>query len=241
MKVAIYNDCHTIRYNHFGCELVMETFTDQLKRVDCELVGTVKKDQIRNKHMVKSVLDKADLVIVNGEGSFHHNRRNDILDIAENWPSILVNTVFEKNTTKGKLKSFKYISCRESFSSNECAKELGENVDTIPDIIFTNKRLLALKHTPKYDLIKVRHHSDLRTLNSADYFLNTLKEYKSVSSVSYHALIVSLLIGQNIQEVIKSNTHKNEGLMHDYNTDPHYIENSKAKINSLFENIHNIK
>ena len=110
MKVAIYNDCFTENYKHFGCELVMETFKDQLKRVDCEFVGSVKKDMIRNEKHVASVLDKADLVIINGEGSFHHDRRNDILEVGAKWPSILINTVFQDNSTKGQLKKFKYIN-----------------------------------------------------------------------------------------------------------------------------------
>ena len=93
MKVVIYNDCDVDSYKHFGCELVMETFRDQLKRVDCELIGTITKDQITKNKTDFSLLDKADLVIVNGEGSFHHNRRNDIYEIGSKWPSILINSI----------------------------------------------------------------------------------------------------------------------------------------------------
>lgn len=239
MKVAIYNDCFTRNYKHFGCELVMETFRDQLKRVDCELVGTIKKDIYRDQAHVTSILDKADLVIINGEGSFHHNRRNDILDIGEKWPSILINTVFQENKTNGRLNNFKYISCRESFSATHCARQLRKSVDTVPDIIFTNKRLANLKFNPSKDLVKVRHGSELNTKNSADYFMKTLSQYHSVSSISYHALIISIILGQNIQEVIPSNTHKNQALIHDFLSDSNYVENSRKKVNALFENIHN--
>jgi isopentenyl phosphate kinase len=240
MKVAIYNDCFTENYKHFGCELVMETFKDQLKRVDCEFVGSVKKDMIRNqqKH-ISSILDKADLVIINGEGSFHHNRRSDILEVGEKWPSILINTVFQDNKTEKRLKNFKYISCRESFSAAACARQIGKPVDTVPDIIFTNKRLAKLKHKPIKNLVKVRHGSDLNTKNSAEYFMNTLAQYKGVSSISYHALIISIILGQRIAEVIPANTHKNQGLIHDFLSDSNYVKNSRKKVNNLFENIHN--
>lgn len=239
MKIAIYNDCFTANYKHFGCELVMETFKDQLNRVDCELVGTIKKDMYRNSSHVSSILDKADLVIINGEGSFHHDRRNDILDIGEKWPSILINTVFQNNKTNGRLNNFKYISCRESFSAAKCAKQAKKPIDTVPDIIFTNKRLANLKFNPSKELIKVRHGSDLSTKNAADYFMNTLSQYHRVSSISYHALIISLILGQTIEEVVPSNTHKNEALIHDFLSDSNYVENSRVKINNLFENIHN--
>ena len=42
MRVAIYNDTFIARRPHFGCELVMTTFREQLDRVGIELVGTVK-------------------------------------------------------------------------------------------------------------------------------------------------------------------------------------------------------
>jgi hypothetical protein len=240
MKVAIYNDCFTQNYKHFGCELVMETFKDQLKRVDCEFVGSVKKDMMRDEKHVASVLDKADLVIVNGEGSFHHDRRNDILSVGAKWPSILINTVFQNNKTKGQLKNFKFISCRESFSAAACARQFGKPVDTIPDIIFTNKRLAELKFNPTKDLVKVRHGSELNTKNTAEYFMNTLAQHKSVSSISYHALIISMILGQRIKRVIPSNTYKNAALVHDFLSDSNYVENSRKKVNTLFDNLHSI-
>jgi len=130
MKIAIYNDCDINSYKHFGCELVMETFREQLNRVDCELVGTVTRNRYNNKGHVKKILDKADLVIVNGEGSLHHNRRNDILSVGQKWNSILINTVFQANDGNG-LKDFRYFSCRESYSANEAAKAGDINVDVL--------------------------------------------------------------------------------------------------------------
>lgn len=240
MKIAIYNDCFATEYKHFGCELVMETFRDQLNRVDCELVGTVKKDEFKDDSLVSRILGKADLVIVNGEGSFHNNRRNDILRIGEKYPSILVNTVFQNNKTNRLLENFKYISCRESLSASECGRELGKKVDVVPDIIFTNKRIAKMKFNPKKDIIKVRHGSNLNTKNSAEYFMNELSQYRSVSSVSYHALIISIILGQDIKEVVASNTHKNESLMNDFLRDSEYVANSRNKVNNLFESLHSI-
>lgn len=238
MKVAVYNDCFTPRYKHFGCELVMETIKDQLERVDIEYIGSITKDEIRDKSKINELFDKSDLVIVNGEGSFHHNRRNDILDIGDKWNSILINTVYQNNTPDSRLSKFKYISCRESFSARAMSENMGKPIDTVPDVIFTNKRLHDLKFNPTKDLIKVRHGSELSTKNSADYFMKTLADHKRISSISYHALIISIILGQEIHEVMPSNTHKNEALIHDFNSDPNYVENSRKSVNDLFDQLH---
>jgi hypothetical protein len=238
MKVAVYNDCFTPKYKHFGCELVMETIKDQLQRVGCEYIGSITKDEIRDLNKIKTLFDRADLVIVNGEGSFHHNRRNDILNIGDKWNSILINTVYQSNMIDSRLEKFKYISCRESFSAKEMSKDIGMPIDTVPDVIFTNKRLHATEYNPSKDIIKVRHGSELSTENSADYFIKTLADHKRISSISYHALIVSIILGQEIYEVISSNTHKNEALIHDFNSDPNYVQNSMKSVNDLFDRLH---
>lgn len=245
MKVAIYNDCDTDRYKHFGCELVMETFRNQLDRVGCELIGTVTKDEASKgkRAYEKTVLDPADLVIVNGEGSFHHNRRNDIYDVGERWPSILINTLFQDNNHGERLKSFKYISCRESFSAREASKASGLTIDTIPDVIFTNERLRKLKLNPVKEHVHVGHFSagDLSTRNTSKVFLENINQYESTTSISYHSLIISIMLGQTIKEVLKANTHKNQALIHDMNqasSREEYIASSQEKINTLFEKIH---
>ena len=242
MKIAIYNDCDINSYKHFGCELVMETFREQLNRVDCELVGTVTRNRYNNKGHVKKILDKADLVIVNGEGSLHHNRRNDILSVGQKWNSILINTVFQANDGNG-LKDFRYVSCRESYSANEAAKAGDINVDVIPDIIFTNKRLQKLKLIGDKEHAVIEHfkRGDISTNNNAEKFLNEMMRYRTISSVSFHSLIIAMILGQEIIKIIPTTTHKNDGLMKDYNSDENFISNSKEKINRLFERLHEWK
>ena len=42
MNVVIYNDTlNAFNRRHFGCELVMKTFEEQLNRVGIELLGTI--------------------------------------------------------------------------------------------------------------------------------------------------------------------------------------------------------
>ena len=246
MKVSIYNDCWVPKKQpHFGCELVMETFKEQLERTGHEFVGSVKLNDRNN----REPLDKSDLVIVNGEGSFHHNRRNDILEIGKNYNAILINTVYQENTCNGLLKNFRYISTRESFSRDAMLKEnpnQGLNVQVIPDVIFTNKRLNEFVPTRTKDYGHIRHfinsnESDMiKTLQHADTFLPLMGDYKTISTVSYHSIIIAYMFGIGIREVISSNTHKNESIVHDcqkFGGIDKYIEKSQTVINNLFDNL----
>ena len=243
MKVVIYNDCDVGTYKHFGCELVIEAFKDQLKRVDCNLVGTVTKDDLAQQRYgyIKKTLDKADLVVVNGEGSFHSNRRNDIHHVAKNWPSILVNSVYQNNSFGHNLKYFKFISCRESFSARQAAHDSGAKIEIIPDIIFTNKRLMKLKLKGTHAHVEINHfnHGELSTNNDAQTFLKEIVKYKSITSISFHSLIIAIMLGQDIKKVLPTNTHKNDALMHDYKTiGKDYVSWAQEQINSIFDRIH---
>jgi len=243
MNVVIYNDCDVDSYKHFGCELVMETFRDQLKRVDCNLIGTVTKDDLTQQRFahIKKTLDKADLVIVNGEGSFHSNRRNDIHHVAKHWPSILVNSIYQNNSFGHHLKHFKFISCRESFSARQAEKDSGMKVEVIPDVIFTNKRLTKLKLKGTQEHVTINHfdQGDLSTNNSAKTFLKEIVKYESITSISFHSLIIAIMLGQNIKEIIPTTTHKNDALINDYNRiGKDYISWAQVEINNLFDRIH---
>ena len=238
MKVAIYNDCDTARYTHFGCELVMETIKYHLERCGHEYVGSVTKDNRRIVD-VDALLGLADLVIVNGEGSYHHNRRNDLGKIGDRHNAILINSVYEKNSYEPSLKNYKYIACRESTSASELSRINNLKCDVIPDVIITNPRLLEQKITgSKHRVILHGHGSHITTKQKADSFFKEMSECSSISSISFHGLLVAMIMGHQIQSVLTSNTWKNEALMKDYLDDPNYIENGQKKIYDLFNKLH---
>lgn len=223
LKVAIYNDTYVKERVQFGPELVMETLRDQLYRVGIELLGTVqytKRDRPK-------FFRQADLIIVNGEGSFHHNRRNDIVEISKAYPSILINTVFQQNSCD--TSSFLFKSARESKS----AEALGCGV--MPDLIFTNKRLQNLKLNDNAKGCAIVNHFDhVKTMQPAAGFLDEVVKYNSMDSESFHGLIVGLMLGMQITKVRPGNTWKNESLMEDSLAE-NYIESAKAQINNFFE------
>lgn len=243
MRVAIYNDTFLPNFRHFGCELVMKTFKEQLDRVDIELVGTVK---VTDQNPKNKILEKADLVIVNGEGSFYNNRRNDLALVSNYFPSILINTVFDNNSAD--LSNFKYISARESISAEKL------NCPVIPDIILTSNILETLREGRKRAILKnthydharfghIRHKSGIKTLQSLDKFLSDLWQYSSVTSESFHGILVAYILGIPCVGVLPGAgvPWKTSSVATDIARNKDYLETGRHKINTLFENLHLIK
>ena len=179
------------------------------------------------------LLEKADLVIVNGEGSFHHNRRNDLAEVSKYFPSILINTVFEDNDVD--LSNFKFISARESIS----ASNLGCPV--IPDIIFTSKILEKVRRTGN-NHGRVMHFSNIETLRKAEKVLPEIAECGSIDTESFHAIIVATILGIQIKQVYPGSgvTWKTKSVLKDITDNVNYIEEAKNSINLMFENLHNL-
>ena len=130
--VALINDT-SITSPHFGCQLVGQTFREQFKRTGIQQVGLPKRfdtDQYRK------IFDAVDLIVINGEGTLHHNKYRHLLDLASQYPTVMVNCVYQANDPNPGLKKLLYCSARESNSAAEIRKE-GIQCDVVPDVIFT--------------------------------------------------------------------------------------------------------
>lgn len=215
MKVFIVNDTTKIEKNgkcvkHFGCELTMKTYHDQFKRIGATVVGTSGRD--RKPNIPKTV----DLVVVNGEGSIHHGQRSHFLKIANSYPAVLLNAVWENNPHYPSLKKFRYISVRESLSS----KQLPE-ADVVPDLVFASTVLRNFKKPkPKEELGKtdnvINRGAGFTAHQSTNEYLQTISKYKRICAGRFHAAIVASVL-QIPFNVWQSNTHKMQALMKDMN------------------------
>ncbi len=85
-----------------------------------------------------------DLVVINGEGSIHHDKHRHLLDLADRFPCVLVNCVYEKNSPHPALAKFKYISARES-ASTEAVNHAGGQCVTVPDAMFASSFLRSFQ------------------------------------------------------------------------------------------------
>ena len=219
MKIALVNDTFlgkaTTGGGHFGCELVMDTFDEHLDRCGHTIVQRVGSHE----HSFK-ISPEADLVIVNGEGSLHHDRRKELIAVAKEAPSILVNTVWQDNSSTDGLEHFKFISVRESLS----AEQLGE-CEVIPDMLYGNSwlwsRLPTFHHKPEYmstlitdSVTKQGQYSFYSAINSAVDVINTLLKHYNVCTGRYHIAVACSILGIPFS-CYPSNTHKIEGMLKD--------------------------
>ena len=233
VKVAVYNNTFIARRPHFGCDLVMRTFREQFDRVGAEYIGSV---SVRERNPSAKILHSADLVVVNGEGSFHHNHRNDIVKVAERFPSVLINTVFEDN--KVSLNKFRFVSVRETHSA-----KLAGCKNVIPDIIFSSEILKNIRHKPVTGKrCRLMHYKprSVTTMQTADKVLKQLEGVEVLDTESFHGIALATMLGIKIGRVYNGAgvKWKTGALLEDIQSDPNYVENARKKINSLFESLH---
>ena len=215
MKAYIANDCS--RSGHFGCVLVMETYREQLVRVGIEeVLGP----------------DEADLVIVNGEGSLHHEHRQDLLEWPARAPSVFVNAVYDTNPPYPQMRSFLYVAVRESLSA-AALREQGVECDVVPDVVLTSSRLNAVKLPA--DRSGVFISDNVRDFGAGvsahvtpDEYLADLARHERAVCGRFHAAIACAVLGVPFK-TWDSNTHKIEGLMRDMGlAQRHSAEQAKA-------------
>jgi len=233
MKVVIYNDTVVPGRVHFGCDLVMKTFAEQLKRVDIELIGAI-PIHIQEPRG-NPLLERADLVIVNGEGSFHSNRRNDIAEVSRYFPSILINTLFHNNDVD--LSKFLLLRARESIS----AKNMG--CEIMPDIIFSSNFLHSIKLPEGRKKVgRIRHFSNITTLRPHKKVLEDIVQCSEISSESFHGIAVAHILGIPVTEILDGSgvPWKTHALQRDIVSTENYVSKAKKQIDTFFESLHAI-
>ena len=232
MKIAVYNCTYNPEISplvHFGCELVRETITQQLDRVGHEHYFIPWQYCVNNTYTIS---DDTDLVLVNGEGSWHSNKRKDMLDIANKYPCVMFNTVYQNNSySKESLNKFKDIYTRESMSE-AAVKSDGGTAKVIPDIILTNKNILnrSKSLTPNHGHID--HYDGAKTLQRYKPFLDQIESFSHVASGSYHGALVCAMLDIPFS-MWPSNTHKMIALANDMGVRNVHYTNKSTAISSI--------
>lgn len=227
MKVVLLNDT-SLYSSHFGCQLVGQTFREQFKRTGMQLVASLPK--VFSIADVEDLLSQADLLVINGEGSIHHGRNTHLLELAERYPTALMNCVFEDNPPIPAVKSLIYATARESHSADEIRKS-GKDCDVVPDMIFASSMVRAfIKPHPSEELcitdsviktysrvgpFKRRHRGDIQAheITPAQY-LTQLSQYQRVCAGRFHAAVVCSILEIPFS-TWDSNTWKTRGMMED--------------------------
>ncbi|GAA4642113.1 polysaccharide pyruvyl transferase family protein [Pontixanthobacter gangjinensis] len=146
-KAVLLNDTRVDR--HHGCTTVIETIDNLARRSGIEIIAkSPAHSDWRADDAITSAIARADLVLVNGEGTIHHDRPAGIklLEVGKfahdnGTKAALINSTWQANSDASlqALNNFDIVSVRESASQAELAKH-GIEARRIPD--------LALYHTP---------------------------------------------------------------------------------------------
>lgn len=225
-KVALINET-SLYSNHFGCDLVCQVFREQFERLGLNLVLVLPK-RFDLKTYAKE-LDEVDLIVLNGEGTLHHDKFTQLLDLAAKYPTVLVNCVYESNSPNPNLKKFLYISARESFSAREIQQN-GASCHVVPDLIFasTFARLYPQQKATKKlgitdNVIKEFHgiwpfrwrvRGIPATGQTAGIYLRKLSAYKKIACGRFHAAVLCCVRGIPFA-TWDSNSWKTRALMQD--------------------------
>lgn len=126
--------------NHWGCEVVVNKIINELKKRNLRYVGSI-NTRIDFDNYTKQNKNIPDLIVLNGEGTFHHSapRALELLEISLFYRSkgskiAFINSVWQENSSLFKefVSKFDLIYLRESIS----AESLGLNSAKIcPDLV----------------------------------------------------------------------------------------------------------
>lgn len=139
-KCIILNDTRRNK-NHLGCKEVMLNIEFLCAKNDIGIIASYQKTDAYNEPSFSQNLDMADMVIINGEGTMHHDQLEavQLIKAAEmakrrNLKIYLINSVWQDNFLLNKhLDLFDKIYVRESFSLNQ-VNDAGYQAKVVPDL-----------------------------------------------------------------------------------------------------------
>lgn len=261
MKAVILNSTH--KKPHFGCKLVTSAYEELCEARDIEILARIEKRHSPD----LSICDKADIVIINAEGSIHHGKNEFFLDYAKRWPCVLINGSMEELSEGANPGGFKLVTVRESLTQSYLSDEFGIACELVPDVVFHHlPELRKVDRTCAVD----RFVSDSSSKTGPDrallvrnpQYLMELALSEEALLGRFHAICVAAMM--RIPFVAwRANTWKNAGIMRDmglgFNYRPDYeaardsidtygvriwpeetdvyVEDAHRKVNDLFDRI----
>lgn len=227
MKIVLFNDTSTIE--HIGCQAVSNSHKRGLKRHEIihsypvssfiSLSKLDEKSQLKslrtNKNLI-SYIEKSDGIVINGEGTLHHDRGSEYLAIAKiakehNKKVFLVNTIFQEMSKHvDVLKLIDDIAVREMFSKSEVEKLGGKArlvLDSILDAQFQPVDCVDFANTVVFTDY---HHERQRDVGKAmeEAYINLPKAYggRGVSFYPMHVKNAKSVWKHAVQNLRTANT-----------------------------------
>ena len=141
-RAILIND--TSNEQHIGCNAVIKNIISECKKNNIDIIQTFSRDNILALEKDKWYKKNIDLVIINGEGTFHHNPKlaeklGPILPLFKPDSKIaLINSAWlrmNKITGGNILKCSDMVAVREQISHSEVLEDYPQAIK-VPDAIF---------------------------------------------------------------------------------------------------------
>lgn len=143
-KVVLLNDSSSD--HHYGCSRVVSNLKILIQQSGGEIIHSLKISEPIDNPKTRAALSKADIVIINGEGTFHHGalRAQQMLQLVHEYSldKYLVNATYDSNPNSFAeyLKTYKAISVRETKSQQTLIK-YNISSTVLPDLSFYSDSL----------------------------------------------------------------------------------------------------
>lgn len=155
MTCLLLNDTAKLEnHQHIGCNYVNQTIQQHLQQQDYSVIQAV---NLRSE--IRPDLPVPDLVLINGEGSFHHNspRIVELTEIAIDYKQrgskiALINALWEANRDElaVPLKEFDLVSVRDR-TSQQALQQLGIEAEFAPDLSLS--QWVAKEEEPRFEYL----------------------------------------------------------------------------------------
>jgi hypothetical protein len=201
--------------------MVRQTYTEQFCRIGIEEV----KDP-----------EKADLIVVNGEGSLHHGRRRDLLEWPSKYPSVFINAVYDSNPPDDRMNEFLFVAVRESRSA-ELLRSQGVPCSVIPDIVITHNALVGKERHSRPAGVAITDNvvnaaSGFSAMRPPWEYLEWLSQSRRAVCGRFHAALCCACLEIPFS-TWDSNTHKIQGLMEDMGVPQHHYSLQDEAVENL--------
>lgn len=159
MKYFVINDTSYDR--HHGCTTVMNNLRQGFENLGHECVGTLAVGLGVDQLIACNYFKDANFIIINGEGSLHHDANNAqkileiLLFIKNSKPVFLINSTWQDNDDKRWGEALGYCSAvfvRDT-SSLEQIKKVYPSAQYAPDLTFLNLRSIVSTKSNDYLIV----------------------------------------------------------------------------------------
>ena len=232
MKVYLVND--TSGY-HFGCDMVVKTIREQVEQRGCQWLGSVGRGERLKDHAV--LMERADLVIVNGEGTLHHGRKPELFDLADRYNAALINATIDEYALPDTARKFQYVAVRESLSAEYWEDYFGYMPPVVPDLSLMQSvpQIPSIRDIGLFDsVVNKDWDNGWRTPHDPDFVVKAQK-YRRWVTGRFHGACLAIICGRAFS-AYRSNTRKIEGLMMDAGLASDYYKTREEALDNLPDN-----